>query len=267
MSEGPPASVVSVDLGWSERTRGRNAAALLTPAGRIRFEQSLPNENLVLAAWVRRRVAPRGTVLLDIPIHGGKHLAVTGRAFREIDSALQRVRISLYPSARAIDRGGRLRRLLRGYGVCEIYPYAILRVLWALREAGRLARAVRGSDEPCLDDAAWRIAPPAYKRGTPAEKLRGLAAVHRLLTCRDLGLSFQPELPRPTRGASLAALADLYDACLGLVPAWLAARHGGSHPLVGIASDRSGGALLLLADAWLRARLGGSVRWLAFRVQ
>lgn len=47
---GAPARVVSVDLGWSEATHGRNAASLLTGAGRIRFEQSLPNENPVLAA-------------------------------------------------------------------------------------------------------------------------------------------------------------------------------------------------------------------------
>ncbi|MBI4611779.1 MAG: hypothetical protein HY726_22550 [Candidatus Rokubacteria bacterium] len=266
MSEGSPASVVSVDLGWSESTRGRNAAAFLTRAGRIRFEQSLPNANPALAAWVRGRVAAGGTVLLDIPIGGGDHLAATGKAFREIDGALQGAGLPLYPSSRAVGRGGALSRLLPGYRVREIYPYAILRVLWALHETGRLASAIGGSDGAWLDASAWRVLPPRYKRGTPGVKRRGLEAIHGLLTSRALALPFELELPRPVRGVSLAALSDLYDACLGLVPAWLAARHG-MHPMVGIAAGRHGEALLLLADAWLRARLGRSVRWVPFRVE
>lgn len=266
MSEGA-ARVVSVDLGWSEATKGRNAAAFLTPTGRIRFDQSLPSEDSALSSFLRSLVPPRAPILLDIPIEGGDHLAATGRAFREIDYALLRARISLYPSARAVGRGERLGRLLGSHRVHETYPYAILRVLWALLKAGKLSRAIGGSDEALLDESAWRIMPPRYKRGTQEERRRALEAVYGLLTSPDLGLPFDPELPRPVRGASLSALSDLYDACVGLLPAYLTLRNAGTHSLVGIAAGRGGGAILLLADPWLRERMGRAVEWTPFRVE
>ena len=246
----PGARVVAVDLPWSAGHPDRTAVAVLTPAAQVSVVPVDPSEPI--PSVIARLAAPDADVLLDIPIAG-----CTGEpGFRPVDRRLARAGIPILPWTAAGTRGAELARAiserLPDARVHEVYPYAVLRVLWALKATGRLG-ALRPGEVDGSVEPGWAAWPPRYKRGrTRAERLRALAEVWAALTDRSLGLEFDPPLPAPDPRASLARLADRYDAVLALVPGLL----GFAHPAVHCERDEGGGAILLLADAWLRKRLG-----------
>ena len=253
------AQLLCLDLGWAPSTRSRTAAALLTPAGRIRVARLASRDDSELAKRLAGLLQPRALVLLDIPIEGCAELRPGGPALRPIDRRLARAGIPVLPSLNAGVRGrelsGAIRALAPDVTVQETYPFAVLRVLWALHVSGKLGAVKRRQAGELLSSAVWRRWPPRYKRApTRGERIRALKEIFVLLTHPDLGLAFDPALPAPLLGLSssaIARLSDCYDACLGLIPGLL----GPDHPLVATVADAGGGSLLLLADAWLRARL------------
>lgn len=251
--------LLCLDLGWAPSTRSRTAAALLTRSGRIRVAPLSSHDDAELASRLARLLHPHGLILLDIPIEGCTKLRPGGPAVRPVDRRLARAGIPVLPSVKAGMRGHQLKRAIRARArdvtIQETYPFAVLRVLWALHVSGQLGAVKRRQPGELLNGKVWRQWPPRYKRA-PAlgERIQALKKIQGLLTHPDLGLVFDPPLPSPSEGLSsseLARLSDCYDACLGLIPGLL----GTDHPLVATVADPGGGSLLLLADSWLRARL------------
>lgn len=253
------AAVLCLDLGWAPSTRSRTAAALLTPAGRIRVARVQSRDDRELVDRLAGLLDPGALLLLDLPVDGCTRLRPGGPAFRPVDRRLARAGIPVLPPVKAGVRGRALKRAIRARvpeaTVQETYPFAVLRVLWALYLSGQLGAVRRRGTGPLLDEQVWRRWPPRYKRApTASARFRALRQIFRLLTHSDLGLAFDPPLPQPSPRQSatdIARLSDCYDACLGLIPGLL----GPGHPLVTTVSGPRGGSLLLLADSWLRARL------------
>ena len=262
MSEGG-ATLLCLDLGWAPSTRSRTAAARLTASGRIRVERLPSADDRELVERLAELLHPHALVLLDLPIDGCSRLRPAGPTVRPVDRRLARAGIPVLPSVKAGGRGQRLKRAIRkrvpDAAVQETYPFAVLRVLWALHLSGQLGAVKRRQIGTVLNEKIWRQWPPRYKRArTLGERRRALRKILGLLTHPDLGLAFDPPLPLPSARLSaseIARLSDCYDACLGLIPGLL----GPDHPLVMTAADPGGGAILLLADAWLRARLRTSM--------
>lgn len=243
--------VVAADLPWSAAHPDRTRIAVLSPSGVVSV--LAVDSTRALPAVIADLAAPDVHVLLDIPIRG-----CTGTdAFRPVDRRLARAGIPVLPWTKAGGRGAWLtaaiRRRLPQALVDEVYPYAILRVLWALRRTRSLA-ALRGGAIDGRLQPGWSRWPPPYKRApTLRARLRALALVRRLLEDPALGLAFEPPLPRPREAGSLGRLGDCYDAALAIVPGVL----GLGHPAVFRAGESARGAVLLLADGWLRNRLEG----------
>ena len=241
--------VVAVDLPWSAAHPDRTAVAVLTPSGAVSVFSAERGD--ALPSLIADLAMPDAHVLLDIPIGG-----CTGPgAFRPVDRRLARAGIPLLPWTKAGDRGARLAREIQARlpraTVDEVYPYAVLRVLWALHRTQSLGLLREGRIEGRLE-RGWSRWPPRYKRArTRRARSAALSQVRRVLTDAGLGLSFDPPLPRPAVG-SLSRLTDCYDAALAIVPGVL----GLGHPAVHRESDEEGGALILLADSWLKRRLG-----------
>ena len=243
--------VLAADLPWSATHPDRTRVAVLSPSGVVSV--LVVGSPRALPALLADLATPDAHILLDIPIRG-----CTGRdSFRPVDRRLASVGIPVLPWTGAGPRGAGLARAIRRRLphaiVDEVYPYAILRVLWALVRTRSLAAlragAIDGHVEP-----GWRGWPPRYKRApTRRSRLRALARVRRVLEDPALGLAFEPPLPGPREAGSLARLGDCYDAALALVPGLL----GLDHPAVYRAGEPRRGAVLLLADAWLRGRLAG----------
>lgn len=243
--------VVAADLPWLAAHPDRTRIAVLSPS-RVVSVLSVDSTR-ALPSVIADLATPDAHVLLDIPIRG-----CTGPdAFRPVDRRLASAGIPVLPWTTAGGRGACLmaaiRRRLPQALVDEVYPYAILRVLWALRLTRSLAALPRGAIDGRLEPS-WSRWPPRYKRAPSVHvRLRALALVRRLLEDPALGLAFEPPLPRPREVGSLARLGDCYDAALAIVPGVL----GLGHPAVYRAGQSARGAVLLLADAWLRKRLEG----------
>jgi len=210
MSEGD-APLLCLDLGWAPSTRSRTAAALLTDSGRIRVAPLPSHDDTELADRLADLVRPHGVILLDLPIEG---LRPGGPAVRPVDRRLARAGIPVLPSAKAGVRGQQLKRVIQarapGVTVQETYPFAVLRVLWALYISGQLGAVKRREPGPLLNEKIWRQWPPRYKRArTLGERRRALRKILELLTHPDLGLAFDPPLPLPSARLSLPFLQGL----------------------------------------------------------
>ncbi len=229
------ADVLAVDLPWG-RARHRTAIASRSPAG-IAVVTVADDDALV--AYVRAHAAPRALVVLDVPLDG---LA----PWRPIETRFVRLGIPVLPPGAAGTRGPDLRARLARRCV-EVYPYAVLRALWALELAG----ARFAFDAPDVDLAPhWRAWPPKYKRERDlAARRRNVVRVGAVLAAIP---GFAPAV-RTLRGAThreLDRLCDEYDALLGLV-AGIALRD--RSPWAWHAKAEQA-AVLAIADASLRRR-------------
>jgi hypothetical protein len=240
--------VVAADLPWSAGRPDRIRIAILSPSGAVSV--LAPDRTRPLPLVIADVAAPDAHVLLDIPIRG----CAGAGAFRPIDRRLAAAGVPVLPWTAAGRRGAGLARAIRrrlpDATIDEVYPYAVLRVLWALSRTRSLAALRRGAIDGRVEPG-WGRWPPRYKRApTRRGRLQALGQVRRLLEDPALGLAFEPKLPV---AGPLAGLGDCYDAALAIVPGLL----GLDHPAVYRAGEPRRGAVLLLADAWLRERLTG----------
>ena len=251
--------IISCDVAWNPQ-KSRNAMAVVTDSGEVRFlAQRLDDAHLMdqVCKWAS---GSRALVLLDVPIEGCRKL--TGPR-RPLENALQHY-MALYPAARSANRGEELKKaIMTGFRhrgsvlVKEIYPHAVYKFLWAVKQSGRLSEVTRGRRCTTLLDGAFTPTqvPPGYKgHKVREERIKGLRYLRNILI-RELGLKFTYPLGSPRACSTVVeteTLADMYDACLGAVAGWYCVA---GNPYAWVAGDEKQGEMLLLADAWLKKQL------------
>lgn len=245
------ADVLSIDLPWGHG-QGRTAVASRSPAG-IAVAAVAGDDELV--EYVHRNAATNALVLLDVPVEGCEVLDADN-PLRGVDLRCHRIGIPILPSVKAGLRGPRLTTRLRGtrpdLRIFEDYPYAVLRVLWALHLQGR---PFRFADDPATIDLSsqWRSWPPKYKRAkTVATKLVAMREVASVLAMVPGFASGVVQPADAATGSELTRLADNYDALLGLVAGIAAVDELPWSWLITASGDP--GAILTIADAPLRRR-------------
>lgn len=246
------ADVISIDLPWGKNTTARTAIACRSSSG---VSVTAVREDDVLVQHVEQLAAKNALVLLDVPLDGCESLDQSN-PHRAVDDRFQRAGIPILPSVKSGMRGPELaKRLLEArpdLRVREIYPYAVLRVIWALHEQELSFRFE--DDATCIDlSPTWWRWPAKYKRAkTRAAKLAAMNEVAAVLSAVP-GVGAAVRAPSASASVSdLAALADGYDSLLGLVAgiadvdrsswSWLAE------------CDQGSGAIMSIADASLRRR-------------
>lgn len=250
------ADVLSIDLPWGHAA-GRTAIASRSPAGGIAVATVTGDEALL--DHVRARAAPGARVLLDVPLDGCEALDAA-RPRRPIDDRFLAIGLPILPSVKSGDRGpalaARLRALRPDLHLVEIYPYAVLRVLWALRAT---RRPFRFTDDASAIDLAdtWRTWPPKYKRApTRVAKLAAMRSVAQVLAELPGFRGATEPVPDDATTTELARRADRYDALLGLV-AGIAAADGSSWAWLARAAGDAG-SILTIADGSLRRRFAAA---------
>lgn len=245
---------VSVDLPWSRTTRSRTVIAASSPEETVLVTKGLDGEGLY--RWITQHASHRGLVVLDVPIDGCARLC---RAVprRELDDGLARIGVPILPSYKSGDLGPNLRDALRqarpDLAILESYPYAVLRVLWGVRqEIGSLVALTASNYRPHVSPwQSWWRWPPRYKRArTVAQRRHALAEVANLL--RSCGNTYARLVQAPAVGTSseLAQLSDEYDAVLGLIAANAALEKNpwSWHAQV----PGAAGSILTIGPPWLR---------------
>ena len=157
---------ISVDLPWSRHTRSRTAIAAWGAGRVLLVTESLEGDSL--PNWIATHAAPGALVVLDVPIDDCADLC---RAVprRRLDDGLSRAGIPILPSHVSGDLGASLRatitRVRPDVRVLEIYPYAVLRVLWGLwtetRSVDLRPESYNRHSQPW---PTWWTWPPKYKR-------------------------------------------------------------------------------------------------------
>ncbi len=250
-------NIISIDLPWEEKRKGRRAIVV---AGLDRhIEVCQATDDAELGRLARVSFEPGSIILLDIPIDGTDTLR--GQHFRPVDRALSRQTLPALPVSRAGNRGRRLRAALRkdnnGCQVYEMYPYAVYKFLSYLQQRKLLHCLNDNRFDTLLDNSFYRYWPPKYKREKRREqRVKNLRHVYSLLTDGNLGLRFTRPLPGPDAPVNPDHLADGYDACLGaVVGIYLAKRSR----YTGIFGDSKSGSILLFIDRWLAEQLGKDI--------
>lgn len=250
-------NIISIDLPWNPATKGRRYLAIAGPDRKIALLSA--RDDAGMTSLAREHARPPALVLMDISIRGIDRL--NGQHFRPVDKALMRLGFPLLPSSTSGNRGKELSDLLQpgttDITVLETYPYATYKFLAFLREKGRLGEVRRNEFRALLDDDFIRYWPPKYKRESNRQKRReNLRYIYGLLRDVLTSLNYYADLPSPDGPPSLDNLGDVYDACLGLIPAILYT-HGS--PFGRLAGDPDSGMILVLADRWLSEKIDGKV--------
>ena len=257
------ADVLSVDIGWDATTEGRTAIAYRTFSG---ISVMPVPANRDLAAQIGNLASGKALVLLDIPIEGCAELDARS-PFRQVDRALHRCGIPVLPSYKAAGRGALLRDELLArrpdLRVEESYPYAVLRVLWALKNARCGLDLGRDSYQRVSLSEVWWDWPPRHKGEPSLDARRSAAAEVAKLLCAHFP---KAEAVRKLAAAvpaaeskGLATLSDQFDALLGLVAGLAAAAASPWSWRAAVGEER--GAVLTISDQWLREqfRSAGSI--------
>lgn len=247
------ADVISVDLPWESYNDGRTAIAMNSSES-IRIIPDIYGD-IELLEQVSSFAAQGALVLLDIPITGCRGLS-SKYPFRPFERKLLKIGVPVLPSFKARGRGNTLRTSLLkkrpDLVVEESYPYATLRVLWALH-LKHLKLFGAAFQDICLSDVWWNW-PPRYKRDPLLESRRHAMEKVRTLLVKTLGSNI-PQLysvPDFSGFSALARIADQYDALLGLI-AGIAMRCNSPWAWKAICLE-SGGSIVGIADEWLRTR-------------
>lgn len=252
------AGAMVIDLGWSRKNWSRTAIAWSDQrTGRVKVDLLGPDD--WIEDWVRDLLIPGGIVGLDIPVDGCAGDGEEG-AFRHVDRAMIKTGIPLLPSVRAGSFGrevaGRVQEAATAARVVEVYPYAVLRVLWSFYQAGieRPVHALRqGEWVPHLCPTSWKKRPPAYKRvKNRARMARLLKDTVQILDGTWYGRALDGITDDPfslMRRSELERMTDAFDALLGLVA--LDAHCRSSPYARSFSVPGHQGAITGLSDPWL----------------
>ena len=245
------ADVLSIDLPWKATTRHRTAVAFRD--GDTIAVVPIAGTDIDLVAFVIETAAPGALVLIDAPLDGCDSLA-PGENFRRVDRKLSGAGIPILPSSKAGDRGPRLRSqilaLRDDLEIRESYPYAVLRVLWAVQESGE---NFDFHGDASIDlSPHWKTYPPRYKRERSASACR--EAIEKVAETVARVPHFGTAVPSvgALRGGALKQAVDEIDALIGLVAAIARADESAWHWCA--RCDEGEGSIETIADGGLRRR-------------
>ncbi len=264
------AKAVVIDVGWSRTNWSRTAVAWSdAKTGRAKVDLLKPDE--WIEDWVKELVVPGGIVGIDIPLDGSPATSQSD-SFRPVDRGLIKAGIPLLPSAQAGSFGSeiasRIQEAVPDCQVVELYPYAVLRVLWSLQYVSD-KKPVKLLDDgewnELLDARAWQKRPPRYKRASKRQDMvRALKQAVGVLEGTPYGRAFDELSDDPlvlmTR-SQLLRMSDAFDGLLGLVALDRMVRR--SPYAKNFSVPGQSGSILGVADTWLWSRWSSIVRELA----
>tara|TARA_B100000579_G_scaffold330478_1_gene280680 strand:+ start:231 stop:1082 length:852 start_codon:yes stop_codon:yes gene_type:complete len=264
------ARAIVVDLGWSRTNWSRTAIAWSdAKSGRVKVDLLGPDD--WIEDWIKDLLLPGGVVGLDIPLEGCDTLG-KGASFRPVDRAMIKAGIPLLPAVRAGSFGQevatRVRETVPDCRVVEVYPYAVLRVLWSLYRAGedRPIKSIRGSEwATLLHERVWGHKPPSYKRARDRKgMIKSLKSIVGILEGSPYGRALDDLSDDPfslMKRTELVRMTDAVDALLGLIAIDEQVRCSPNAKVFSVPGHD--GAIVGLADTWLWGRWSKIVRELA----
>ena len=250
--------VISIDMPWGKNTTARTAIASRSPAN---ISVTAVHDDDVLVQYVDQHAATNALVLLDVPLDGCESLSKSNPR-RGVDDRFLRIGIPILPSVKSGIRGPTIaKRLLDArpdLRVREIYPYAVLRVIWALHVQGLSFRFEDDARRVDLS-ATWGTWPPKYKRAkTRAAKLVAMNEIAAVLSnLPAVGSAIRTPSASATV-SDLSSLADAYDALLGLI-AGIAAVDRSSWSWIS-ECEQGCGSIVTIADTSLRRRFDSATK-------
>jgi predicted nuclease with RNAse H fold len=234
--------IISIDIGWKSE---KFVAAILKERNLIKFLQG-DNIGKLISLYKDKSAL----ILLDIPIEGCEELSSLN-PLRPVDRLLLKIGIPVLPSYLAKTKGKEIKqKLLKGIKkakVIEMYPYAVLRFLFAASQRIPLFKLFRGSCSHIIDSEIWwNKWPPRYKRERKKEKKKEeFKKIYHLFSF----LEFYACIPSPNN-TKLSLLSHYYDAILGLV---LGIQVNESSPWTSLLEvPNTKGKIQILADKWLK---------------
>jgi predicted nuclease with RNAse H fold len=261
------ARAMVIDCGWSRNNWSRTSVAW-SDSNNNRVKVDLLDPDEWVEDWVRQIVMPGGVIAIDLPLEGYEELS-PDLSFRPVDRGFIKAGIPLLPAGQTGGYGqeiaNRVREAAPDCQVVEVYPYAILRVLWSLTfvsEHPPIKLLDNDDWNQQLDPRVWRKKPPRYKRATNREEMaRALRRALSVLDGSPYGRAFDDLSDEPLSLMSrseLLRMTDAFDGLLGLVALDRFVRCSPYAKNFSIPGKQ--GAIVGLADPWLWARWGGIAR-------
>jgi hypothetical protein len=249
------AVVASVDIPRTPEGGPLPAVALLGFDGSVQLAEPVDGSLEALTDLLAAAVGPGAHVLVDLPLSGTEG---------PVDLALERAGLPpRFWKPEALDRGRAVAEGILGaledVTLLESHPWAVLRVVWALRSKRRLAKIAEPAEKPLLDEQIRTVELPAIRDPyTPPVSGAGLKKVARLVEEAMATIGLNVVVVDAAGAAGDAAAVRVTARCralLGLLVGSLLRRRSEHVVLL----DEIHPPLVLLADPFLRDQLLGEV--------
>jgi hypothetical protein len=247
------AVVASVDIPRTSEGGDIPAVALLGFDGGVHLAEPVDGTLEALTDLLSAAGGSGAHVLVNLPLSGTKG---------PVDAALERAGLPprfwkepLLERGRIVAEG--IREAIEGVSLYEINPWAVLRVLWALRAKRKLSKLSEPADKPLLDSSVGEVELPAIQNPyIPPSSGAGLKRVAKVIedALGTIGLSVALEAAAVAADADEAVAVTARCRCLlGLLVGSLLRRR--SDYVVTL--DEIDPPLVLLADPYIRSCLEG----------
>jgi hypothetical protein len=248
------AVVASVDVPRTTEVGNIPAVALLGFDGGVHLAEPVDGSLEALTDLLAAAGGSGAHVLVDLPLSGTQG---------PVDEALQRAGLPprfwkepLLERGRIVAEG--IRESVEGVKLYESNPWAVLRVLWALRAKRKLSRFFEPADKPLLDASVGEVELPAIQNPyIPPSSGAGLKRVAKVIedALSTVGLSVALEAAAVAADAEEAvAVTARCRSLLGLLVGSLLRRR--SNLVVTLTEVDP--PLVLLADQYIRGCLQGT---------
>jgi hypothetical protein len=245
------AVVASVDVPRTQVGGGIPTVALLGFHGSLHLARPVDGTLEALTDLLLASGIAGGHVLVDMPLSGTEG---------PVDQALDRAGLPpRFWREEALDKGRLLaegiRSAIEDVELYESNPWAVLRVLWALRARRRLQKIAEVGDTPLLDERVREVEPPAlqnpYVAPSSGTGLKRVAkAIEDALSLFGLSVALEAAASTTDEEETVRVTARCR-ALLGLLVGSLLRRRS---PLV-VTLDQVHPPLVLLVEPYLRDRL------------
>jgi hypothetical protein len=245
------AVVASVDIPRTVEGGDVPAVALLGFDGSVHLAQPVDGSLESLTDLLAAAVGSGADILVDLPLSGTEG---------PVDRALDRAGLPpRFWKAEALERGrevaAAIKESVEDVRLIESNPWAVLRVVWALRQKRRLPKIAEPAEKELVDDSVREVELPALQNPyIPPSSGQGLKRVARAIeeALGTIGVSVALEAAAVKADAEEAVrITGRCRALLGLLVGSLLRRRSDHAVLL----EEIDPPLLLLADPYLRGRL------------